>query len=68
MIDDYYCYAINESFIHPCDKWIVCSYNNVHIFIIFIYKLPHKFPNNLEALEIRIYYRNLKLIELLAST
>ena len=64
MIDDWSLYVINESFIHPSDKWMVCSYNHVHIFIIFIYKLPHKFPNNLKALEIRKYHRNLELIEL----
>ena len=51
MID--HCYVINESFTHPSD--------------IFIYKLPHKFPNNLKALEIMKYHKNLKLIELLPS-
>ena len=65
MID--HCYVINESFIHPYDKWMVCSYNHVHIFIIFMYKLPQKFPNKLKALEIRKYHGNLKLIELLPS-
>ena len=60
-------YIINEPFIHPSDKWMVCSYNHVHIFIIFIYKLPHKFPNNLKALEIRKYHRNLELTGLLLS-
>ena len=64
---DHCMYIINEPFIHPSDKWMVCSYNHVHIFIIFIYKLPHKFPNNLKALEIRKYHRNLELIGLLLS-
>ena len=67
MIDDWSLYLINESFIHPSDKWMVCSYNHVHIFIIFIYKLHHKFPNNLKGLEIRKYHRNMKLIELFSS-
>ena len=66
---DHCMYIINEPFIHPSDKWVVFSYNHVHIFIIFICKLLHKFPNNLlhkfpnnlKALEIRKYHRNLEL-------
>ena len=67
MIDDGSLYVIHESFIHPSDKWIVCSQNHVHIFIIFIYKFPHKFTNNFKALEVRKYHRNLELIELFPS-
>ena len=66
MVDDW-SLLCNEGIIYP-SFWKVdglYSYNHIHIFII--YKLPHKFPNNLKALEIRKYHKNLKLIELLPS-
>ena len=50
MID--HCYVINESFTHPSDKWMICVATIMFIYSYFIYKLPHKFPNNLKALEI----------------
>ena len=67
MTDDWSLYVINQSFIHPSDKWMVCSYNHVDILIIFIYKLPHKFLNNLKALKFRKYQKNLELRDLFPS-
>ena len=55
MINGWSLYVINESFNHPSDKWMVCSYNHVHI-------LPQKFPNNLKASEIRKYHRDFELM------
>ena len=59
MID--HCYVINESFTNPSDKWVICVATIIVIFSYFIYKLPHKFPNNLKALEIRKNHENVKL-------
>ena len=65
MID--HCYVINESFTHPSDKWMIYVATIIFIYSYFIYKLPHKFPNNLQALEIRKNHENVKLIEWLPS-
>ena len=65
MID--HCYAIIESFTHPSDKWMICVATTMFIYSYFVYNLPHKFPNNLKALEIRKNRENVKLIELLPS-
>ena len=57
MID--HCYVINESFTNPSDKWMICVATIIVIFSYFIYKWPHKFPNNLK--EIRKNHENVKL-------